>query len=172
MQIIPDGAKLIALNQAKRVTGMEKIIGGHKVDVTNYPYQLSLRSYDHHICGASVISMHWALSAAHCVFPQREPRTVSFHHDWAIQSDNRSCFSRRFHCAPELKIDSLVEKFSMCRKLWSTLNTNLLCLTTMWQFCARPQRSLVRMWDLSYWYRKAMNHSKVCEVWSQDGVER
>lgn len=96
MQIIPDAAKVIALNQANRLTGMEKIIGGHKVDVTDYPYQLSLRSYDHHICGASVISMHWALSAAHCVYPQREPRTVSFHHVWAIQCDNRSCFSLDF----------------------------------------------------------------------------
>ncbi|XP_065089805.1 trypsin alpha-3-like [Ochlerotatus camptorhynchus] len=76
-QIIPYAAKLFALNQSNRVPGLEKIIGGHKVDVTNYPYQLSLRSHDNHICGASVISMHWALSAAHCVFPQREVRTIS-----------------------------------------------------------------------------------------------
>ncbi|XP_062715092.1 trypsin-7 isoform X1 [Aedes albopictus] len=76
-QIIPSAAKLVDINYAKRHTGLEKIIGGEKVDVSKFPYQLSLRSYDNHICGASIISTYWALTAAHCVFPQRDLRTIS-----------------------------------------------------------------------------------------------
>ncbi|XP_062554213.1 trypsin alpha-3-like [Armigeres subalbatus] len=76
-QIIPVAAKLIDENYAERLTGLKKIIGGHKVDVSNFPYQLSLRSYENHICGASVISIYWALSAAHCVSPQRDVQTIT-----------------------------------------------------------------------------------------------
>ncbi|EAT42907.1 AAEL005616-PA [Aedes aegypti] len=76
-QIIPNAAKWIDDSYAKRQHELGKIIGGHKVEVTQFPYQLSLRSYDNHICGASIISTYWALTAAHCVFPQRELRTIT-----------------------------------------------------------------------------------------------
>ncbi|XP_055545688.1 trypsin 3A1-like [Wyeomyia smithii] len=48
---------------------MGRIVGGVDVDIENYPYQLSLQRGGSHSCGASVISDHWALSAAHCTFP-------------------------------------------------------------------------------------------------------
>ncbi|EAT42905.1 AAEL005614-PA [Aedes aegypti] len=43
-----------------------RIVGGNEVSIANFPYQLSLRHNGNHICGASVISSNWALSAAHC----------------------------------------------------------------------------------------------------------
>nr|XP_029718341.1 trypsin alpha-3-like [Aedes albopictus]XP_029718346.1 trypsin alpha-3-like [Aedes albopictus] len=43
-----------------------RIVGGNEVSIANFPYQLSLRHNGNHICGASVISSTWALSAAHC----------------------------------------------------------------------------------------------------------
>ncbi|XP_053696157.1 trypsin alpha-3-like [Sabethes cyaneus] len=48
-------------------TGM--IVGGTEVNIADFPYQLSLRSNDNHICGASIIASNWALSAAHCTYP-------------------------------------------------------------------------------------------------------
>ncbi|XP_053666480.1 trypsin-7-like [Anopheles marshallii] len=47
----------------------ERIVGGFEANIADFPYQLSLRQNGAHICGASVISSNFALSAAHCTFP-------------------------------------------------------------------------------------------------------
>ncbi|KAI7815140.1 Serine protease [Rhyzopertha dominica] len=44
-----------------------RIVGGVEVTISQYPWQLSLQSGSRHICGASIISANWALTAAHCV---------------------------------------------------------------------------------------------------------
>ncbi|XP_067003041.2 trypsin-1-like isoform X2 [Anabrus simplex] len=44
-----------------------RIVGGETVNISDYPYQLSLQYYGIHLCGASIISTTWALTAAHCV---------------------------------------------------------------------------------------------------------
>uniref|UniRef100_A0A182JC80 Peptidase S1 domain-containing protein n=1 Tax=Anopheles atroparvus TaxID=41427 RepID=A0A182JC80_ANOAO len=51
-----------------RVSG--RIVGGNDANITDFPYQLSLRKFDSHICGASVISSQYAVTAAHCVYPK------------------------------------------------------------------------------------------------------
>ncbi|XP_066592333.1 trypsin 5G1-like [Prorops nasuta] len=43
-----------------------KIVGGKPVDIREHPHQLSLQTYGH-ICGASIISSKWAITAGHCV---------------------------------------------------------------------------------------------------------
>ncbi|XP_059473242.1 trypsin alpha-like [Neocloeon triangulifer] len=43
-----------------------KIVGGMDTDIARYPYQLSVRLDGQHVCGASIISANYALSAAHC----------------------------------------------------------------------------------------------------------
>ncbi|XP_043467409.1 trypsin-like [Leptopilina heterotoma] len=45
-----------------------KIVGGMRAKISDVPYQLSVRIYGSHFCGASIIHRQWALSAAHC-FP-------------------------------------------------------------------------------------------------------
>ncbi|XP_053695860.1 trypsin 3A1-like [Sabethes cyaneus] len=76
-QVIPEASRIFVLRHSKRVIGLEKIIGGQKVDVKNFPYQLSLRSNGNHICGGSAISRDWALTAAHCLYPGRDVATIS-----------------------------------------------------------------------------------------------
>lgn len=44
-----------------------RIVGGQQVAITSYPWQLSLQVRNSHICGASIISANWAVTAAHCV---------------------------------------------------------------------------------------------------------
>ncbi|XP_022919497.1 trypsin-7-like [Onthophagus taurus] len=43
-----------------------RIVGGEDVEIEDYPYQLSLLYYGSHICGASIVSTKWAVTAAHC----------------------------------------------------------------------------------------------------------
>ncbi|CAG9763026.1 unnamed protein product [Ceutorhynchus assimilis] len=43
-----------------------KIVGGEPTDILNFPYQVSLQYYYRHICGGSIISQRWIVSAAHC----------------------------------------------------------------------------------------------------------
>lgn len=41
------------------------IVGGQAVDIADFPYQVSLQSWSH-ICGGSIISSRWVLTAGHC----------------------------------------------------------------------------------------------------------
>lgn len=49
-------------------TAHGRIVGGYEVDISEYPWQLSLRYFNVQACGASIISENWALTAAHCVY--------------------------------------------------------------------------------------------------------
>lgn len=44
----------------------DKIVGGYEINITAAPYQVSLRRYSYHICGGSIISESYVLTAAHC----------------------------------------------------------------------------------------------------------
>ncbi|XP_049815406.1 trypsin alpha-3-like [Schistocerca nitens] len=47
--------------------GEGRVIGGSNADISNYPWQLAFLYSGSQICGASIISGNWALTAAHCV---------------------------------------------------------------------------------------------------------
>lgn len=44
-----------------------RIVGGRAVSIASFPWQLSLRHFGAHRCGAAIISSTRALTAAHCV---------------------------------------------------------------------------------------------------------
>uniref|UniRef100_A0A1Y9HDT9 Peptidase S1 domain-containing protein n=1 Tax=Anopheles funestus TaxID=62324 RepID=A0A1Y9HDT9_ANOFN len=64
------GAKNLTPIDTLNAARNAKIVGGRDANIENFPYQLSLRRSGVHACGASVIALRWALSAAHCTYPQ------------------------------------------------------------------------------------------------------
>ncbi|XP_046599054.1 transmembrane protease serine 9 [Neodiprion lecontei] len=44
-----------------------RIVGGSYTSIEQYPYQASLQRNGHHVCGGSIISNTWILTAAHCI---------------------------------------------------------------------------------------------------------
>jgi trypsin len=44
----------------------EKIVGGDQTDIELAPWQVSVQYNDRHICGGSIISTDYVVTAAHC----------------------------------------------------------------------------------------------------------
>ncbi|XP_029044618.1 trypsin-1-like [Osmia bicornis bicornis] len=48
-----------------------KIIGGKSVDIKDRPFMLSLHNSEGFVCGASILSRNWAITALHCFLSER-----------------------------------------------------------------------------------------------------
>ncbi|XP_028131101.1 trypsin-2-like [Diabrotica virgifera virgifera] len=58
---------LIFLNIFDDCLAHGRIVGGRSAKIEEYPYQLSLRFRNRHICGATLIANNVAITAAHCI---------------------------------------------------------------------------------------------------------
>ncbi|XP_059149764.1 tryptase-like [Physella acuta] len=57
-------------------TGGHKIVGGQATTIDKYPWQVSVRFHGSHICGGTLISDSWVLTAAHCIIDEDQVFTV------------------------------------------------------------------------------------------------
>uniref|UniRef100_A0A6P4E5V4 trypsin n=1 Tax=Drosophila rhopaloa TaxID=1041015 RepID=A0A6P4E5V4_DRORH len=64
-----------------------RIVNGREAVEGEFPYQLSLRRQTVHICGASVLSSNWAITAAHCIDGhEQQPREFTLRQGSVLRS--------------------------------------------------------------------------------------
>ncbi|XP_054999631.1 ovochymase-2 [Sorex araneus] len=61
------GWSLVQLQTWNDLPLFSRIVGGSQVERGSYPWQVSLKQNQKHICGGTIISPQWVITAAHCV---------------------------------------------------------------------------------------------------------
>jgi len=61
-----------------RFSRQNRIVGGGKTNIREFPWLVSLQVHSAHVCGGSMILSNWVLTAAHCTDVYRRPR------DWTV----------------------------------------------------------------------------------------
>ncbi|KAM8812679.1 ovochymase-2 [Rhynchonycteris naso] len=61
------GQSLVKAQPWNYLNIFSRIVGGNQVVKGSYPWQVSLKRRQKHICGGTIISPQWVITAAHCV---------------------------------------------------------------------------------------------------------
>lgn len=46
---------------------LDRVLGGSNAKEGQFPYQVSIKVHGSHVCGGSIVSDYFVLTAAHCV---------------------------------------------------------------------------------------------------------
>ncbi|MBV98863.1 Ovochymase-2, partial [Eschrichtius robustus] len=61
------GQSLVKSRSLNYLNIFSRIVGGRQVEKGSYPWQVSLKRRQKHVCGGTIISPEWVITAAHCV---------------------------------------------------------------------------------------------------------
>ncbi|XP_022375408.1 serine protease 52-like [Enhydra lutris kenyoni] len=75
-----------------------EIVGGEPADITDFPWQVSILHRRRHICGGSILSRWWILTAAHCFINRHKS-------DLEIIHSERSTGTKK---SKRMKVDKLI----------------------------------------------------------------
>lgn len=68
-----------------------KIVGGDDAENDEFPFVCSVKYWNFHSCGCSLIHMEWAITAAHCVTLDNTIEKVSISKIVATKNKSRFC---------------------------------------------------------------------------------
>uniref|UniRef100_A0A8C0ZVJ8 Ovochymase-2 n=1 Tax=Castor canadensis TaxID=51338 RepID=A0A8C0ZVJ8_CASCN len=71
------GQSLVKVWPWKYFSLYSRIVGGSQVEKGSYPWQVSLKQKHKHICGGTIISQRWVITAAHCVANRKNASTLN-----------------------------------------------------------------------------------------------
>ncbi|XP_045413394.1 ovochymase-2 isoform X6 [Lemur catta] len=71
------GQSLVKVQPWNNFNIFSRILGGSQVEKGSYPWQVSLKQRQKHICGGTIISPQWVITAAHCVSYRNTVSTVN-----------------------------------------------------------------------------------------------
>lgn len=61
-------ARQVKIGRGSRAIG-SRIVGGTEIDIEFIPYQVSVQYQQGHICGGSILSSTFVITACHCTYP-------------------------------------------------------------------------------------------------------
>lgn len=70
---LPSSFFLLLVTCGQRISGKyenlknSKIVGGGPADITEFPWQVRIFDHGKHLCGGSILSEWWILTASHCL---------------------------------------------------------------------------------------------------------
>lgn len=122
----------VAVASGGLVAPKRQIVGGFPINIAQAPYQISLRQDGHPMCGGSIISPNWIITAAHCVEDLtsdmlsiragstykmsggtiREVSRIVIHPDWNSDTNEADCALLELEEPIELN-DSTIMSISM-----------------------------------------------------------
>ncbi|XP_044114686.1 ovochymase-2 isoform X3 [Neovison vison] len=71
------GRSLVKAQPGNYLSIFSRIVGGSQVEKGSYPWQVSLKRRQKHICGGTIISAQWVITAAHCVANRNSATTLN-----------------------------------------------------------------------------------------------
>ncbi|XP_022265642.1 serine protease 52-like isoform X4 [Canis lupus baileyi] len=102
-----------------------EITGGEPADLNDFPWQVSILYNRRHLCGGSILSQWWILTAAHCFINKKVTDIQKWRNcwvtGWGINIPTQS-MTEELH-----KVNIDLVKWEICSQLMPMLTRNMMC---------------------------------------------